>query len=308
MMQKKNKWITTRRDFLKTTGGVLIGLSTGTLLAQEKRTRIKKLISFGMVTDPHSADVEAKGSRYYKESVSKMAECVELMNDKKVDFLIELGDFKDMDDTESAENALKYLDSIESVFKKFDGPAYHVIGNHDVDCISKEQFLNRVENTGISKDASYYSFDAKGLHFIVLDANYLSDGSDFNSGNYVWTDVNIPEKEMNWLKNDLASTSKPVVVFVHELLDGQGDLYVNNAKEIRQVLQKHQNVLAVFQGHHHSGDFNLINDIYYYTLKAMVEGSGSSNSSYAIVDVYEDYSIAITGYRKAENKNLSYTK
>ncbi len=308
MMQKKNKWITTRRDFLKTTGGVLIGLSTGTLLAQEKRTRIKKLISFGMVTDPHSADVEAKESRYYKESVSKMTECVELMNDKKVDFLIELGDFKDMDDTESAENALKYLDSIESVFKKFEGPAYHVIGNHDVDCISKEQFLNRVENTGISKDASYYSFDAKGLHFIVLDANYLSDGSDFNSGNYLWTDVNIPEKEMNWLKNDLASTSKPVVVFVHELLDGQGDLYVNNAKEIRQVLQKHQNVLAVFQGHHHSGDFNLINDIYYYTLKAMVEGSGSSNSSYAIVDVYEDYSIAITGYRKAENKNLSYTE
>jgi len=308
MKQKKNKWITTRRDFLKTTGGVLIALSTGTLLAQEINTKHKKLISFGMLTDPHSADVASKGSRYYKESVSKMTECVELMNDKKVDFLIELGDFKDMDDTESAENALTYLDSIESVFKKFDGPAYHVIGNHDVDCISKEQFLNRVENTGISKDASYYSFDARDLHFIVLDANYLSDGSDFNSGNYVWTDVNIPEKEINWLKNDLASTSKPVVVFVHELLDGQGDLYVNNAKEIRQVLQKHQNVLAVFQGHHHVGDFNLINDIYYYTLKAMVEGSGSSNSSYAIVDIYEDYSIAITGYRKAENKNLSYTK
>ena len=308
MKQKKNKWITTRREFLKTTGGVLIALSTGTLLAQEINTKNKKLISFGMLTDPHSADVASKGSRYYKESVSKMTECVEFMNDKKVDFLIELGDLKDMDDAESPESALRYLNDIESIFNKFNGPTYHVVGNHDVDCISKNQFLNRIENTGIATDASYYSFDSKSLHFIVLDANYKTDGSDFNSGDFVWTDVNIPKKEIDWLKKDLASTSKPVIVFVHELLDGKGDLYVNNAKEVRHLLQKHQNVLAVFQGHHHAGDFKQIHDIYYYTLKAMVEGTGSSNSAYAIVDIYDDYSITITGYRKAEDKSLSHLK
>jgi len=308
MKQGKNKWISTRRDFLKTTGGVFIGLSTGTLFAQEINTKNKILIRFGIVTDPHSADIKERGSRYYKESIPKMTECVEFMNDEKVDFLIELGDLKDMDDAESPENALKYLDDIESVFNKFNGPTYHVVGNHDVDCISKKQFLSRIENTGITKDASYYTFDSKGLHFIVLDANYKTDDSDFNSGDFVWTDVNIPKKEIDWLKKDLDSTSKPVIIFVHELLDGKGDLYVNNANEVRHILQKHQNVLAVFQGHHHAGDFNQINDIYYYTLKSMVEGTGNSNSAYAIVDVYDDYSIAITGYRKAEDKKLSPKK
>jgi hypothetical protein len=42
-----------------------------------------------------------------------------------------------------------------------------------------------------------------------------------------------------------------------------------------------------------------------YTLKAMVDGSGNQNNSYAIVQVFDDGSISITGYRKAVSKNLS---
>ncbi len=303
-MNHKSKWIITRREFLQVSGVVMAGLSTGALFAQEINTKRKGLISFGIVTDAHSGDIDKRGSRYYKESISKMGECVNLMNDKQVDFLIELGDFKDMNDSASEKNVLKYLDTIESVFKKFNGPSYHVIGNHDVDCISKKQFLSHIENTGIAKDTNYYSFDANGLHFIVLDANYNSDGSDFDHGKFNWTDTYIPKKERKWLKNDLASTSKPVIVFVHELLDGKGNIYVNNAKKVRKILQRNKRVLAVFQGHHHEGKFSQIKDIYYYTLKAMVEGTGSSNSSYAIVDVYDDYSMTITGYHKAVSKNL----
>jgi hypothetical protein len=36
----------------------------------------------------------------------------------------------------------------------------------------------------------------------------------------------------------------------------------------------------------------------------MVDGSGSQNNSYAIVEVFDDGSISITGYRKAVTKKL----
>ena len=36
----------------------------------------------------------------------------------------------------------------------------------------------------------------------------------------------------------------------------------------------------------------------------MVEGSGFVNNAYAIVEVYEDSSIVVTGYRKALSKEM----
>jgi len=36
----------------------------------------------------------------------------------------------------------------------------------------------------------------------------------------------------------------------------------------------------------------------------MVEGSGEQNNAYAVVDVYEDNSMTVSGYRKAESKTL----
>jgi alkaline phosphatase len=71
-----------------------------------------------------------------------------------------------------------------------------------------------------------------------------------------------------------------VIVFVHQQLDCEGDLCVNNAGEVRQVLKRSRKKLAVFQGHNHSGHYSRLNGIHYYTLKAMVEGSGSHNNAY----------------------------
>ncbi len=69
-------------------------------------------------------------------------------------------------------------------------------------------------------------------------------------------------------------------------------------------MQKNQKVLAVFQGHHHAGDYSLIEGIHYYTLKAMVEGSGAENNAYAIVEIHNDQSITVTGYRRALSRKL----
>ena len=223
------------------------------------------------------------------------------MNAEKVDFLIELGDFKDQDRPPVEQQTLSYLETIEDVFQQFDGPTYHVIGNHDVDSISKSQFLARVTNTGVGRDRSYYAFDSQGLHCVVLDANYKADGTDYDRGNFDWTDANIPPHQLAWLRDDLAAASTPVVVFTHQLLDGSGSVYINNASAVRKVLEESGRVLAVFQGHHHAGSHNHINGIHYYTLIAMVEGKEDESSSYATVEIRPDAGILVTGYRRARS-------
>lgn len=297
-------WMISRREFLRGSGLVIAGLSFGIPLARAGRINGKAKLSFGIVTDAHYADTEPNGTRRYRESIVKMYECVTLMNDKKVDFLIELGDFKDQSEPATEIATLKYLASIEKVFGQFRGPRYHVLGNHDVDSISKKQFLAQVENTDIKKELTYYSFDAKGFHLAVLDANYKSNGSDYDHGNFNWEDTNIPARQINWLREDLASTTKPVIVFVHQQLDVEGSTGVRNALQVREVLQESEKVVAVFQGHHHAGHYSQIEGIHYYTLKAMVEGSGEKNNSYAIVDVFNENNIVVNGYRRAISKNL----
>ena len=298
------KWTVTRRTFLKGSGFVIAGLSAGIPFARANSMDGKTKLTFGIVTDAHYADSDPIGSRNYGESLVKMTEFVNLMNDKKVDFIIELGDLKDQGKPALEESTLNYLDAIEKVYGQFNGPRYHVLGNHDVDSISKEQFLAHVENTGIAKESTHYSFDLKGIHFVVLDANYIADGSDYDHGNFDWTDANVPLKQLNWFTKDLASSTGPVITFVHQQLDVTGSTGVKNGPKVRQVLQDSKRALAVFQGHHHAGHYSFIEGIHYYTLKGMVEGGGVKNNSYAIVEVYDDNSIVVTGYRKALSKEM----
>jgi hypothetical protein len=300
-------WRMTRRVFLKSSASALVGLTALPLsCAPDRRSGVKRHPArFGMVTDCHYADAEPAGTRFYRESLEKLGECVALMNAQKVDFLIELGDFKDQDTPRVERKTLSYLRAIERVFQGFNGPTCHVLGNHDMDSISKGQFLAGVENTDIDPGRGYYSFDAKALHYVVLDANFTADGKDYDHGNFDWTDANIPPEELAWLERDLFRARGPVIIFIHQLLDGTGSVYVKNAADVRQILQTSGKVLAVFQGHHHAGAYNAIERIHYYTLKALVEGSGPENNAHAVVDVRQNGDIAVTGYRRAESRLLT---
>ncbi|MHC4627780.1 MAG: metallophosphoesterase, partial [Planctomycetota bacterium] len=81
-------------------------------------------------------------------------------------------------------------------------------------------------------------------------------------------------------------------------------VYIKNAEQVRKILEGSGKVLAVFQGHHHAGSYAHLAGIHYYTLKALVEGTGPENNSYAIAEVLPDGSITVTGYRRAESKQL----
>ncbi len=289
--------MTNRRKFVMTSLTVLA-------LPRQAATAEQRVLRFGMVTDAHYADYETSGNRHYRESLTKMRECVDSMNQQGAQFLVELGDFNDGARKPAEEDALRYLSEIEAQFARFAGPRYHVLGNHNMDALSKPQVLSRIENTGIAPEHSYYAFDRGGRRFLVLDACFRSDGQPYERGDFHWTDANITTQQLQWIEAQLNDSPHPVIVFIHQLLDGSGNIFVNNAARVRRVLEDSGKVLAVFQGHHHSGSYRELEGIHYYTLRAMVEGSGPENSSYALVDVHPDR-IVVQGYRRAVDKTIS---
>lgn len=298
------KWTLSRRRFLGTSGMSVAGLLLAPeLLAVQAE---KPLLRFGMFSDIHYAERDPTGKRFYRQSLAKVKEAVDFMNQEKVDFVIELGDFKDQDETPNEANTLKYLTDIEAAFQKFDGPTYHVLGNHDMDGISKQQYLERVENTGIPSAKSYYSFTKNGFHFVVLDGNFTANEVAYDHGNFSWNDALISKEQMVWLEDDLKTNDFPTIVFIHQMLEeSKGVNYaVKNAQQVRSVLEKSGKVVCVFEGHVHEEIYKLINGIHYYSVNAVIEGDGAENNAYMIVDVYKDHSLKIDGYRRASDREF----
>lgn len=164
------------------------------------------------------------------------------------DFILTGGDNVDIDglkdDYETANRLFtRFTDSI----KNSNIPFYASMGNHDrFWAASKEDPLY---NEGLFEkhlNKSYYSFDHKGWHFIVL-----------NTSNYV-----VDEKQKEWLKNDLEQLDSitPTIVSVHvpfltvyyPALEGKyTDKHtVSNFKEIWDMFEN-KNLKLVLQGHMH---------------------------------------------------------
>lgn len=294
-----------RRTFIKTSSGVISLLSGTAFWSCNNAFPVR----FGLITDIHYADRPHLGSRYYSQSKQKLLEAVHVFNNSNLDFIIELGDYKDQDEPPEKSRTLVFLDEIETVMRRFNGPVYHVLGNHDMDSISKQDFLAHTKNHGTAEGKSYYSFVYHKMKFIVLDANYNEDGSDYDSGNFDWTSAQIPDSQIQWLKNELAESNDPVFVFVHQLLDrfsGVHDsLCIRNAGEIVDILEKSNRVQAVFQGHHHEGNYSYRNGIHYFTMKAAIEGSMPENNSFAIVEIDRELNIHIKGFYNCEDQFLT---
>ena len=266
-------------------------------------------LRFGVVTDSHFASREKSGTRYYADSREKMRQAVAEFNGSKLDFIIELGDMKDMSVDGSALLTLGYLDEIESIFKSFNGPSYHVLGNHDMDCITKEEYLAHTTNEGRTTGRSYYSFSANGYRCIVLDANFNLDGSPYARGNFDWTKAMIPQTELEWLDEELAKhRQQPTLIFVHQMLDSfssvSRNLCVSNAEEVVELLERNEQVLAVIQGHHHPDHHSHRAGIHYLTLNGMIEKSAPEHNSYAIVEVMPNGDIVVEGFRDCPDREL----
>lgn len=261
-------------------------------------------LRFGWVTDIHHSQAAIKWNRYYFESLNKFTEAIDLFNHAGVDFVIETGDLKDQCEAPSHRETLMYLIEAEYLFAQYNGPRYHVFGNHDLDDLSKSEFQSVTSNFGIPRDQSYYWFETCGYRFVVLDACFMANGADYNANNFAWNDTSIPPKELTWLSQTLKSSTLPVLVFVHQPLDGAAKRFVSNSAQVRKVLERSHKVIAVFQGHIHKGGYRNINGIHYITLQSLVDGHGAHNSSYALVDL-SPTQLTLYGFRRAQSLQLT---
>jgi 3',5'-cyclic-AMP phosphodiesterase len=151
-----------------------------------------------------------------------------------------------------------YTETEESIGLK----VHDAIGNHDVFGIYPKSGVSLSE-LGYAKKMyedrfgpTYYSFDHKGYHFIVLDA--IQPTRDRS-----W-EARVDASQLDWLKKDLGGLSPhtPIVVVTHvPLVTGAASygppregkdkqLCVSNAFEVLPLFAGH-NVLAVLQGHTH---------------------------------------------------------
>lgn len=226
-------------------------------------------VKFGVFTDLH-VDI-------MHDTKERLQVFLDTCRQEDVDFIIQLGDFCYPDDNRKVvckpehmpvniKNAIRvktYADKpgILRMFNDFEKPSYHVLGNHDCDMCSKQEQLEFME----AKNGSYYSFDHGGFHFVVLDTNYMkTDSGEFiayENANYFEAgfreDIvreNVSPDQIQWLKEDLAKTENPTVIFSHASfsLVGTTCWAVKNHKELREIFQNAPGgVVACFNGHHH---------------------------------------------------------
>jgi hypothetical protein len=246
-------------------------------------------LRIGLVADLHYAEKPAAATRYYRDTPAKLADAARQFANSGVELVVVLGDAIDTGKTQ--EDEMKALVRVAELLRSAPGRLRFVLGNHCVERLTKEQFLKT-----ISQEKSFFSFDVKARHFIVLDACFRRDDKPYGGAPNDWTDSNIPADQVKWLRNDLAGSPGKAFVFVHQRLDAPPPYGVGNAAEVRRVLEASGKVVAVFQGHQHAGDRRTINGIDYVTLRALIEGKHLGNNAFAALEIPRQGAWALQGY------------
>lgn len=177
------------------------------------------------------------------------------MKSRQPEFIIQMGDFA----LPRPQNQT-FLD----VWKEYKGPAYHILGNHDMRDLG---FTREQTMSWWGMKERYYSFDQGDFHFIVLD------GNDKNPKPWSGYDRYIGNEQKEWLREDLKNTLKPTVVFIHQSLEAESGIV--NGNDIRAILEESKlaldrsRVIACFCGHDHTAYVKKINGIAYKQINSM---------------------------------------
>ncbi|MCP3920110.1 MAG: hypothetical protein GY711_31680 [bacterium] len=204
-------------------------------------SQAEKPLRIGLIADLHHG--------LEPTAQSRIEEFVDEANSSEADGIVQLGDFN----FATAENA-----PCMRAWNGFRGDRFHVLGNHDMDKVTK-----RAAQDFWEMEKRYYSFDRSGFHFVVLDRNNLRT----EAGDVPYAESNYyahpkqrafaDREQLEWLRGDLAATALPVVVFVHQGLGMKDGLAPSDPRaEIETILRDAKRaaapgVVACFCGHEH---------------------------------------------------------
>jgi 3',5'-cyclic AMP phosphodiesterase CpdA len=192
--------------------------------------------------------------------------------DPKPDFVVFGGDLAQL-------GKKSELDHGAEMLAKLDFKTYCVLGEHDY-------YLDLGEYWSELFGDHYYSWDHKGVHFIVLNSILTFDDWTFNRWPTAEQRMNemagldnpngspfmVGEKQRQWLKDDLAEVSQdtPIVVFSHSPIQKiyKGwNFWTDDAEEIQALLRPFDNPTVVY-GHVHQIQYNQIDNISFHAVMA----------------------------------------
>lgn len=250
-------------------------------------------IKFVQVTDAHMA----KNSEYSQKVLK--ATIADINKQSDVSFVVFTGDninYAEEDD----------LKIFAKIVKKLNVPYYVVIGNHDVykaNGMSKTHYLQilRESNHLIRQKAPNYKFTKNGYVFLIVDgAKEVIPGPAgyFRKDTLAWLDKMLSKNK-----------NKTVIIFQHfpiEYPEGaSGRLKTHQTYKVenyKEIVNGHDNILAIISGHLHTNGENMKNGIYHISTPSLL----AMPHSYKIIDIVtmKDFSpIIYTQLKDVEVKD-----
>lgn len=261
-----------RRGLLKAGGSLVVASALPMSIIKLAFGAEGEDFTFAYISDSHIQQI--KGSKFVKNwdrgLERAVAEC-NLMNPKP-DFVVYGGDIAQLAKPAEIDHGLDILSALR--YK-----TYYVMGEHDY-------YLDLGEHWSKRLGDQYYSFDHKGVHFVVLNSILTHDKWTFDTWSSgeermgVMAGLDDPrgspfmvgEAQRAWFQADLdkIDANTPVVVFSHSPLQKlfkNWNFWTDDAEIIQAMLQKFKKA-TVFYGHVHQIQYNQIGNISFYSAMA----------------------------------------
>ncbi|MBL4679773.1 MAG: metallophosphoesterase [Pseudomonadales bacterium] len=264
--------MTNRRNFIKAaTSGLIAGVLPVSVVKLAFGSSDQD-VTFAYISDSHIQQI--KGNKFVRNWDQGLKKAVAEANllDPKPDFVIFGGDLAQLGSKPELDHGAELLSALNS-------KPYMVMGEHDY-------YLDLGDYWSDLFGDKYYSFDVKGVHFVVLNSILTYDEWTYDrweSGERRMNEMAgldnpngspfmVGERQRKWLAKDLANVSHdtPVVVFSHSPIQKiyKGwNFWTEDAEEVQAILAPF-NKVNVMYGHVHQIQYNQIGNIAFNSVMA----------------------------------------
>lgn len=261
-----------RRNFLKQASLTAVAGCLPVSLVELAFGKPEENVRFAYISDSHIEHI--RGNRFVRDWDRSLRQAVTEANRlvPRADFVVFGGDL--------AESGTKpELDHGAEILSGLNGPVHHVMGEHDY-------YLDLGEYWSRLFGRDHYSFDVKGVHFVVLNSILTCDewtrgrwptaGARMNAmaglDNPKGSPFMVGEQQRAWLRNDLAGLSRqtPVVVFSHaplQKIHKAWNFWTDDAELVQEILQPFDQVTVLY-GHVHQMQASRIGNIRFQSVMA----------------------------------------
>lgn len=266
----------------------------------------------GLAADAQYADVETKGSRYYRLGKPRLAAAIEHFNGRPLAFCAHLGDLID--------RVWSSFDDMAAPLATSRHPLHQILGNHDFD-VPDEHKAGVLGKMGLKR--RYDSFSHRGVRFVLLDTNDVSTYAHAASAPETaaakerldravaaklpqakpWNGA-LGERQLAWLDRTCAEAREKrerVIILAHHPVYPLDQHNLWNSDEVLAVIDRHPHVVAWFNGHNHAGKYGERNGVPYLTLRGMVETADTT--AFCTARILSDR-IVLTGHGRESSREM----